>query len=326
VKILVTGANGFLGRKVVEAFLKKGHQVRALVRPSSDVELFNFAHQPEIFRADLRVSRDLEDSFRDIDVLVHLASAVSGAEEVQLASTVAGTERLLDAMSRTQVKRLVLASSFSVYGWQRVKNLLTEESPLEEENLYQRDPYAVAKIVQERAVTKMSLENNWKLTVLRPGLIWGHGHEQAGATGQRMGDFQILIGPLRELPITYVDNCADAFVAAVESPEAEGQSFNVTDDQGVSASKFFNGLMEHEKNKPFALWAPYHLSYLIVYLAYQLVQRIFKGKGKVPTLLVPCRFEGRFKPVKFSSKKLRAATGWQPKLNYQECLVRTYSE
>ena len=116
-RVLITGANGFLGRHVVAEFLRRGHAVRALVRPAARLDDLGWPEPVEVVRADLRVSRELAAAFAGVDVLVHLAAAVTGGEDAQLAATVVGTERLLDAMARSQTGRLVLASSFSVYDW-----------------------------------------------------------------------------------------------------------------------------------------------------------------------------------------------------------------
>ena len=48
------------------------------------------------------------------------------------------------------------------------------------------------------------------------------------------------------------------------------------------------------------------------------------GKGKLPSLFVPCRFEARFKPLRFPNDRLRNVLGWKPPLDFEECLRRTY--
>ena len=115
---------------------------------------------------------DLSVAFEDVDVLVHLAACVVGDDDTRFASTVVGTERLLEAMSGSGIRRVVLASSFSVYDWNATHGTLNEASPLEA-NLYERDGYAVAKVWQERTVRAISEREGWDLRVLRPGLHLG---------------------------------------------------------------------------------------------------------------------------------------------------------
>ena len=109
-RAVVTGANGFLGRHMVGALLARGIEVRAMVRPAVRLEGLGWPSSVEVFRADLRTSRELGRAFEGVDVLLHLAAVVSGGEDAQFAGTVAGTERLLDAMATSTCRQLVLCS------------------------------------------------------------------------------------------------------------------------------------------------------------------------------------------------------------------------
>ena len=109
VRILVTGANGFLGRRVVAALQRRGHAVRALVRPATAIDpaRLGWGDDVEVVRGDLRATAiaELAQAFDGVDGLVHLAAAVTGGEDAQFAAGVVGTERLLDAMARTATRR-----------------------------------------------------------------------------------------------------------------------------------------------------------------------------------------------------------------------------
>ena len=128
-KVLITGANGFLGRHVVGALLARGIEVRAMIRPAVRLDALGWPSSVEVFRADLRNSCELGRAFEGVDVLLHLAAVVSGGEDAQFAGTVAGTERLLDAMGLSACRRLVLCSSFSVYDYSSTRRILDEGSP-----------------------------------------------------------------------------------------------------------------------------------------------------------------------------------------------------
>jgi UDP-glucose 4-epimerase len=324
-KVLVTGANGFLGRHVVGEFLRRGHAVRALVRPAADVSKLGWDDRVEIFRGDLRAAPNLVEAFEGIDALVHLAAAVTGSEDVQFAATVVGTEKLLDAMARSQTKRLVLASSFSVYDWSRIHLVLDESSPLEAD-LYARDGYAIAKVWQERVARRMAQENGWQLTVLRPGFLWGPGHADLSGIGQRVGPAYFVFGPTRAMPLSYVENTASAFVTATENESAAaGQVFNVLDGEEVSAWRYAGTLKGRGPGSPtLRVPVPYWLAIATTRLAQWTSRRIFRGKGKLPSILVPCRFEARFKGLHFSDAKLRTALNWQQPVTFEEALRRTH--
>src|SRR5436305_8304475 len=102
-KLLVTGAGGFLGRYVVAEALRRGHAVRAMVRGSSE-GLAELDHPAlELVKADLRSRRGLTDAVKGVDAVLHLAAAKSGDLYAQYAGTVVATENLLAAMTEANV-------------------------------------------------------------------------------------------------------------------------------------------------------------------------------------------------------------------------------
>ena len=324
-KVLVTGANGFLGRHVVAELLRNGHAVRSMVRPATRLTGKEWPGEVEVFRADLRVSRDLASAFDGVDLLIHLAASVTGGEDAQFAAGVVGTEKLLDAMTHSETRRLVLASSFSVYDWKAARGTLDESTPVQEGlGLYERDGYAVAKVWQERVVRKVASEHDWSLSVLRPGFIWGRGNEYLASLGQKFGKVHLVFGPGTLIPLTHVENCAKAFALAAEDPGAVGETFNVVDDDDVRVWRYLGDHLRKSGHGGLRLPIPYFLAMAGVRLSNFMSKSIFRGKGKLPSLLVPCRFEARFKPLKFTNRKLRETLGWQPSLSYEEGLVRTY--
>lgn len=324
-KVLVTGANGFLGRQVVRQFLARGHHVRALVRPATQVEKLGWPAEVEIFRADLRAATDLLPAFTGVDALVHLAAAVTGSEETQFVAGVVGTERLLEAMARSQTRQLVLASSFSVYDWSEVDRVISEDSPLESD-IYTRDGYAIAKIWQERVARRMAEKQGWDLTVLRPGFIWGPGNAYLACLGQKVGKFHLVFGPLAGLPLTYVDNCAAAFVAATEHPAARNQTFNVLDDYNISCWRYLGRYLRGTQQSGWRIPIPYLLAYGFTQLAQIISKAIFKnqGGGKLPSILVPCRFEARFRPLSYDRQKLHRLLGWKPAVTLAEACQKSF--
>jgi 2-alkyl-3-oxoalkanoate reductase len=321
-RALVTGANGFLGQHVVCALLARGIQVRAMVRPAARLEALGWPASVEVFRADLRTSRELGRAFDDIDVLVHLAAVVSGGEDAQFAGTVAGTERLLDAMAASSCRRLVLCSSFSVYDYGATRRILDEESPLHRvPDVYTRDGYTISKWWQERVTRRLAEMHGWDLTVLRPGFIWGRDHSYLAALGQQLGRHHLVIGPLTRMPMTHVENCADVFAVAVTDPRARGQTLNVVDGPGERIWSYLSDHMRGSGQRGWRLPIPYSLASWAVRLAFATV---FRRATKVPSILIPHRFESRLKPLRFVNHRLRVTLGWTPPLDYDQCLVRTH--
>jgi nucleoside-diphosphate-sugar epimerase len=321
VKVLVTGAGGFLGRHVVDRLLVRGHEVRAVVRPASPIPVW--PNTVEVFRADLRTADNLLSAFDGIDAVIHLASATSGNEDVQFASTVVATERFLGAMAKSSVRRFVHVSSLVVYDWARPKTIMDEDTPLLD-SPYDMGGYTIAKVWQERIVTNFSKTRSLDLTILRPGFIWGDQHAKIAGMGRQFGRALLMFGPFTRLPLTHVANCADCIVIATESPAAVGQIFNVVDNDDIRVRQYAGEFAKRSGQKGFSLPLPYHFGLGLAYFAKFVSRILFGKKGKLPSLLTPRRFEAQFKPIRFSNRKLKEKLAWSPPLSFEECLSETY--
>jgi nucleoside-diphosphate-sugar epimerase len=235
---------------------------------------------------------------------------------------VVGTERLLDAMASSACRRIVLCSTFSVYDYSSIHRTLDEDSPLHRaQDVYTRDGYTISKWWQERVTRRFVEKHGWDLTVLRPGFIWGRDHGYLAALGQQFWRHHLVIGPLTRMPMTYVENCADVFALATADARARGQTLNVIDGPGERICSYLSDYMRGSGQLGWRVPVPYWLAISIVRLAYATV---FKSASKVPSILIPRRFESRFKPLHFENRRLRETLGWTTPLGYQECLDRTY--
>jgi UDP-glucose 4-epimerase len=320
-KVLVSGASGFLGHHVVARLLERGHCVRAIVRPASPDPPWK--GEVEIFRADLRVYDKLNTAFDGIDAVLHLAATTSGDEDVQFASTVVATERLLEAMSSSSVKRLVHVSSFVAYDWARAKRIMDEETPLLSD-MYQMGGYTIAKIWQERLVSRAAAAHSWKLTIMRPGFIWGPQHAVIGGMGRIFGRICLMFGPFTRLPLTHVMNCANCLVAAIECPGSVGESFNVIDGDQIRVLRYVREYARRTGQRGILLPVPYRLGLAVAHFASFASRTLFGKKGQLPSLLIPRRFEQQFKPIRFSNRKLKDKLSWSPPLSFDKCLNLTY--
>lgn len=316
-KVLVSGAGGFLGRHTVSRLLERGHVVRALVRPESPAPAW--PAEVEIFRADLRVNDSLVSAFDGVDAVIHLAAATSGSEEVQFASTVIGTEKFLEAMGKSSVKRLVHVSSLVVYDWTKAKTVMDEDTPLLDD-IYEMGPYTIAKVWQERVVSQFATKHSWSVTTMRPGFIWGARHAEIAGMGRHFGRVYLMFGPFTRLPLSHVVNCADCLVSAVESEAAIDQVFNVIDGDEIRVWRYAREYARRSGQRGLLVPLPYGLGHGVARLASLVSGALFGKKGKVPSLLMPRRFEAQFKPVRFSNQKARRLLNWQPPASFNECL------
>lgn len=321
-RVLLTGANGFLGRHVVDALRARGHSVKAMVRPAARLEELGWPESVEVVRADLRASQDLGTAFEGVDALLHAAAAVSGGDDAQFASTVVGTERLLAAMAGTSCRRITLISSFSVYDWTATSGTLDESSPVETApGLYKRDGYAIAKVWQERVVRRAAERQGFALTVLRPGFIWGRDHAYVSALGQQVGPVHLVIGPGTHVPLTHVLNCADLCALAATDDRAVGQTLNVVDGPGERAWSYLGRYLRGSGERGLRVPVPHGAVFPLVRLA---AATVFRDSRKLPGILVPSRFAARFKPLRFTNARARRVLGWTPPFGLEECLARTF--
>lgn len=320
-KVLVTGAAGFLGGRVVLALRRRGHRVRALDLPMTAPSLRE-AQSPDVeeFRADLCLSPDLAKACQGMQAVIHLAAKLGGGDESVVETAVKGTQRLIDAMERAGVRRMVLASSLSVYDWSAPGGVLDEGSPLEP-HPEARDGYTIAKIEQERIARDRCRRAGIALTVLRPAVLWGVGREYPPTIGPRLGPVHLLIGATRQLPVVHVENCADAFAAVLDTAESEG-IFDVIDHPDVTVRRFVGDHLRRSGRFGLVVPAGYRPCLGSVTVLHRLVPRSLEKR--LPSFAAPARFAARFRPVRIDGARLRRAIGWSPPFSYQQCLDRTY--
>ena len=310
-RMLVTGAGGFLGKQVVRALLERGHAVRAQVRSAASSVPEVWRSRVEIVCCDLNSEPAMERLFIGVDVLVHLAATLHGDASSQFAGTVTASEKLLAGMRRAGVTRhMVLASSFSVYDWTAAKSPLSEDSAVEPDPAG-RDGYTRAKIAQEQAVRKIAGDNGWTLTVLRPGLIYGPGAMLAASAGVKAGKIFAVVAPSARLRLTHVENCAAAFADAAEKGVAG--TFNIVDDERVTAWQYA-GRLSRKARGTWRVIFPYNAGLIVASVA-EAVASILPGarQRRMPGLLRLGTYRARFRPFEYDNTRAKAALGWKPK-------------
>jgi nucleoside-diphosphate-sugar epimerase len=314
--VLVTGASGFVGQRVVLRLLAAGHTVRAAVRtpltPARAAEL-GWSDAVAPVRCDLLSGEGLAAACAGVDAVIHLAADMSGPAERKIATAVTGTRNLIAAIG-PGTAQLVLASSFSVYDWERVGATLDEDSPLLDDAAAARqDAYARAKLQQERAARADCAARALALVVLRPAAIWSASRRNLDGVGIGVGGAAIVIGPRRLLRLTHVDNCADAFVAALDA-RAAGHIFNVDDGYALSAWDYAG-----QQGAGPRLPLPYGAARCGAVLGGAMFRTLLRGR-EVPGLLVPARLCARFHGARAGHGALARVLGWQPPLSLEACL------
>jgi nucleoside-diphosphate-sugar epimerase len=324
-KLLVTGATGFLGRYVVAEALRRGHAVTILVR-SAEMPKAGWAGHPNLkmVQADLRSKRGLAEAVAGVDCVLHLAAAKSGDMYAQYAGTVVATENLLAAMTEAGIRRIVSISSFSVYDYRKIRSrsLLTEDSPVEKD-AFDRDEYAHTKLVQERLVRDHATRSGWGFTILRPGVIYGKDNLFTARLGVQAGRIWIRTGAWAKLPLTYVENCADAIVLAAEKESATGQTLNVVDDNPPTQRQYANMLRKRLSPRPIIVPVAYTIMKLIAGMGVVINRVLLGNRAKIPGLFIPARLYARCRPLNFTNEKIKQVLNWRPRYSLEESLDRS---
>lgn len=321
-KVLITGALGFLGQSTVKALLSRKHQISMVVRPSRIIEAQKLFPSVTVFGLDLRSPSYPDNLFDDIEVVINLAVQANN-EDYGFADTISGTEKFLTAMEKSNVNQLIHMSSFSVYDWSKNNGYLDEESKLLTDS-FVSGTYAAAKLWQEKLVRQTAKNNSWKLKILRPGFLWGKSNAYPPCLGFRLGDIHIVIDGSRPLALMHVDNCARAICIALESDFTDISILNLIDNHKVTALRYVRDYLDFTKDGEsiflFPGWIFRNLAKLMHYLGLILG----KGKYSLPIHFEPNQVGLRFSAINMNTSKLIESAIWQLSFSYDECLERTY--
>lgn len=329
-KILVTGANGFLGAALVRRLCARGIRgIRCLVRPGSDRSRLDaierdYPDHVELCIGTLNRPPDCADAVSGVDLVHHLAAATGGAPADMFQNSVIATKNLLEAMiAEERPIRLVFCSSFAVYGVAGLPRgtVVDEETPIEA-HPEQRDVYSHTKLRQEQLVWRYHHEHGIPTAFVRPGVIYGPGGGSAISARVGLNLFGVFLhlGRNNQLPLTYVENCAEALAVIGEHPEASGQAYNVVDDDLLGAREYLRRYRE-EVEKMRCVSVPYTATRLLS-LA---VERYYDySGGQLPAIFTRYKTDSQWKGNRFDNGKLKAL-GWKPLVPTTEGLARHFA-
>ena len=323
--ILVTGANGFIGAKVVESLLKRGfRRITCLVRSAANANSLramagndpdrlafvegNLLNQEECARA---VGRSV--------VIYHLAANADKSFAGSYFNTVVATRNLLEAATAAgTVKRVVNVSSFAVYSnWELPRGAVLDEScPVEAIPHLRHEPYCYAKAKQEELVMEFARERGVPTVIVRPGAVYGPRAGQYLTPRVGIDTFGLFLhlGGANRIPLTYVDNCAEGIVLAGLVKGIDGECFNLVDDDLPTSRKFL-GMYKKAVGPMRSLFIPYPIFYFLSYLW----EKYSKWSGgQFQPVFNRRRAAAYWKGNRYSNAKAKRLLGWSPAVPFQE--------
>jgi nucleoside-diphosphate-sugar epimerase len=323
-RTLLTGASGFIGRHVAGELAHRGHDVVALVRPSSTVPRELEQRQVELFPTDLRrPAEGLGEAIEGADAIIHLAAGIAGSLRMRFDATVAGTENLISAIPAGGWSgRLVHVSSLAVYAFARIPSGATidETSPLEPE-LGRRDEYAWVKGWQERLVRELAASRRCEVTIVRPGAVHGPGRDLPARLGRPLGARALLVwGGAARLPLVHVDNLASLLATCAEHPGAAGQVFNAVDDDPPRQWTYLRRWRRAQPRRVVPVPVPR--------AALRAAGRGFAltgGRLPGPGFLAPYTAAPVLRSFRYEAGTPRSVLGWTAPLSADEALERTFA-
>ncbi|UCF30272.1 MAG: NAD-dependent epimerase/dehydratase family protein [bacterium] len=323
--ILITGANGFLGTRVVNALLRNGYvNLRCFVKKSTDVRSMveticqYSGSRVDVMEGDLARRGDCQKAVSSAALIYHLAAGFGKSYRHIYRNTVAATRNLLDAaVEEPSIRRFASVSSFTVYSTANLKKgqLLDENCEIYSRPELKGEAYCCGKVRQEELVLDYHRDHGLPYVFVRPGYVFGPGKSEiSGRVGLMRGDVFLNFGGSNPIPLTYVDNCADAFVLAGLTGGADGQAFNIVDDELPTGTEFLNLYRENVKNIR-SISVPKTASYLLC-LAWENMSRL--SRGKLPPTFNLRRWSDDWKGNPYSNEKAKRYLGWRPDISLED--------
>jgi nucleoside-diphosphate-sugar epimerase len=315
-KVFVTGANGFTGSNLCRHLVERGDRVRAMVRPSSDIDALA-GLDVELVRGDLAVDDGIPaEALRGVEIVYHIAALFrqEGATRNAFMNVNAtGTERLLEAAMRAGVSRFVHCSTVGVHGH-------IEQPPATETAPYRPgDWYQESKLEGEKRAQAFGRAHDFPVAVIRPAGIYGAGDMRFLKLFRAIenGTFW-MIGDGKPLyHFVYVDDLVQGIVLAGEQNAAVGEAFILSGPEYVTIGRLVE-LIARELGKPVPRW---HIPIWPVMKAAEICKAVCPLLGLEPPLY-PRRLDFFRKDRAFDCTKAKTVLGYEPEVRLPEGITK----
>lgn len=316
-RVLVTGAHGFMGSHLVTKLSQEGHLVRALVSPWGDAGVLAALPNVDIVRADITDEAQLKSVFEGCELVYHAAARVAdyGPDALFTKVNVAGTRHVLRGSSLAGVKRLVLLSSVAVHAYSGFRNADPRTQPRDGSvNAYARSKIAAEDLLQEAAL---------ETVVVRPGL-WPFGPRDPNfakvVAALSAGQLPLVDGGRAVINTAYIENLVDGLLLAGSQETAAGKVYVIADAGAPSWRELFGEISKQLGVNPPKVNLPGRAAEAIGAASEQLYAKL--APQQEPPLT---RYRGTLmrRDVHFSLLHSERELGYSPKVPWQEGVRRT---
>ena len=329
--VLVTGAGGFVGSRVAATLLGMGFtDVRCVVRAAGDLGLLHqaVAAYPsghwKLMEANLLSREDCARVANGAVLAYHLVAGRGKSFPACFQGSVVTTRNVLDALlAHGRLRRFVNVSSFAVYSnWRLPRGAVWDERCPVEDHLEERhDAYTYGKVKQDELVRDYHRKHGVPFVIVRPGIVFGPGKKAIpGFVGLDTFGFFAHLGGGSPLPLTYVDNCAEAIVLAGLARGVEGEVFNVVDDDLPTSRQFLRQYKRRVRSFH-SVRVPYWLAYGLCRVWEWYAAR---SNGQLPPVFNRRMCAFAWKGHRYSNHKLKERLGWRCRVPMPEALSRYF--
>jgi NAD dependent epimerase/dehydratase len=255
-KVLVTGADGFIGSHLVEALLAHGCDVRAFVFYNSfnswgwlDSLPSALLKNLDVFAGDIRDPNGVANAMQGCDVVFHLAALIAipfsyHSPDSYVDTNIKGTLNVLQAANRMSTPRVLVTSTSEVYG-------TAQYAPIDEKHPFQgQSPYSATKIGADRLAESFYRSFQTPVTIVRPFNTYGPRQSARAViptiiTQLLLGSTELKLGSLHPTrDFNYVSDTVAGFIALAEADLAVGKEVNIATGTEVSVGDIANILIE----------------------------------------------------------------------------------
>lgn len=300
-KLVITGAGGYIGKELVNQAISFGHEL-VLISRKTRADLI---HLPGVqcIEKDLTSDPLSPDDIAGVDVLIHLFAMMTGPLARQHEATMTSTAKILQVATQTNLRRLILVSSIAVIDYESMsENSVIDETVRLNERGREMGDYALTKRDQENQVHDWSRANlQCDTIILRPGLVYSDGQLSLAHAGFIKKGIGLVAHHEGRVPLIKLQRCVQGILAACETTVRSPEVINLVDEKCPNQQQYLAQLKQLGMLRVYA-----SLSWKTYFRVGRFLALIFGLLGlesRLPDAFRSSSMHARVKPLQFSNLK-----------------------